>query len=206
MDLSPRGKWPGTLGVSAFIVPSPREEDHPHGDEAEAELDEAAASASLESSEGAYPEWQRRLADLVAERQQERVEKYIALGQEEGARLVVGGNGRPAGFDKGKLLFELKGHKLRGKWTLVKTKRGKNEWLLIKERDAYATTQTTEDYPHDSVLSGRTVEQVASVEHVPARHQIRDLVDVEPELVAPPLEPRFAPGVGGRSRTSGLER
>src|SRR5690349_23455404 len=27
-----------------------------------------------------------------------------------------------AGFDKGKLLFELRGHKLRGKWTAVKTK------------------------------------------------------------------------------------
>ena len=67
-----------------------------------------------------------------------------------------------AGFDKGKLLFELRGHKLRGRWTLVKTKRGKNEWLLIKERDAYATSKSTEDYPHDSVLSGRTVEQVAS--------------------------------------------
>ena len=41
------------------------------------------------------------IGPLVAERQQERVEKYIALGQEEGARVVVGGNGRPAGFDKG---------------------------------------------------------------------------------------------------------
>ena len=38
---------------------------------------------------------------LVAERQQERVEKYIVLGQEEGARVVVGGNGRPAGTEKG---------------------------------------------------------------------------------------------------------
>jgi aldehyde dehydrogenase (NAD+) len=38
---------------------------------------------------------------LVAERQQERVEKYIALGQEEGARVVVGGNGRPAGMERG---------------------------------------------------------------------------------------------------------
>jgi betaine-aldehyde dehydrogenase len=38
---------------------------------------------------------------LVAERQQERVEKYIALGQEEGATVVVGGNGRPTGLDKG---------------------------------------------------------------------------------------------------------
>jgi betaine-aldehyde dehydrogenase len=38
---------------------------------------------------------------LVAERQQERVEKYIALGQEEGAKVVVGGNGRPEGLEKG---------------------------------------------------------------------------------------------------------
>ena len=38
---------------------------------------------------------------LVAERQQERVEKYIALGQEEGARVVAGGNGRPEGTEKG---------------------------------------------------------------------------------------------------------
>ena len=38
---------------------------------------------------------------LVAQRQQERVEKYIALGQEEGARVVVGGNGMPAGIEKG---------------------------------------------------------------------------------------------------------
>jgi betaine-aldehyde dehydrogenase len=41
------------------------------------------------------------IGPLVAERQQERVDKYIALGQEEGARVVIGGNGRPAGFDKG---------------------------------------------------------------------------------------------------------
>ena len=38
---------------------------------------------------------------LVAKRQQERVEKYIALGQEEGAKVVVGGNGMPAGLEKG---------------------------------------------------------------------------------------------------------
>jgi aldehyde dehydrogenase (NAD+) len=38
---------------------------------------------------------------LVAKRQQERVEKYIAVGQEEGARVVVGGNGLPAGTERG---------------------------------------------------------------------------------------------------------
>src|SRR3546814_18347629 len=41
------------------------------------------------------------IGPLVAERQQERVDKYIALGQEEGARLVVGGNGRPDGMEQG---------------------------------------------------------------------------------------------------------
>jgi aldehyde dehydrogenase (NAD+) len=38
---------------------------------------------------------------LVAERQQERVEKYIAVGQEEGAKVTVGGNGRPSGLENG---------------------------------------------------------------------------------------------------------
>ena len=41
------------------------------------------------------------IGPLVAQRQQERVEKYIALGQEEGARVAIGGNGMPAGIDKG---------------------------------------------------------------------------------------------------------
>ena len=37
---------------------------------------------------------------LVAERQRDRVEGYIKIGQEEGAKIAVGG-GRPAGIDKG---------------------------------------------------------------------------------------------------------
>jgi len=41
------------------------------------------------------------IGPLVAQRQQERVEKYIAVGQEEGARVVVGGNGMPSGLDRG---------------------------------------------------------------------------------------------------------
>ena len=42
------------------------------------------------------------------------------------------------GLEKGKLLFELKGYKLRGRWTLVKIKKAEKEWLLIKERDEHA--------------------------------------------------------------------
>jgi aldehyde dehydrogenase (NAD+) len=41
------------------------------------------------------------IGPMVAQRQQERVEKYIALGQEEGAKLALGGNGMPDGLDRG---------------------------------------------------------------------------------------------------------
>jgi bifunctional non-homologous end joining protein LigD len=59
----------------------------------------------------------------------------------------------------GKLLFELRGLKLRGRWTLVKLKKGTNEWLLIKERDAYASSEAG-TVSEASVLSGLTVENL----------------------------------------------
>lgn len=44
---------------------------------------------------------QTDIGPMVSRRQQQRVEKYIALGQEEGARLIVGGNGTPEGVHRG---------------------------------------------------------------------------------------------------------
>ena len=41
-----------------------------------------------------------QIGPLVASRQRDRVEGYIAIGQEEGAKVAIGG-GRPAGADKG---------------------------------------------------------------------------------------------------------
>jgi len=63
------------------------------------------------------------------------------------------------GFEKGKLLFELKGYKLHGKWTLVKIKKSEKEWLLIKERDSWVK-KPGDVFPEESVLSGLTVEEV----------------------------------------------
>ena len=68
------------------------------------------------------------------------------------------------GRETGKLLFDLYGYKLRGRWTLVKTKRGPKDWLLIKERDSYVREGEAAVLPEDSVLSGLTVEQVGSGE------------------------------------------
>jgi bifunctional non-homologous end joining protein LigD len=69
------------------------------------------------------------------------------------------------GLEKGKLLFELKGYKLHGKWTLVKIKKSEKDWLLIKERDAWMTAPGEPDaFPEESVLSGLTVEEIKAGE------------------------------------------
>jgi bifunctional non-homologous end joining protein LigD len=67
------------------------------------------------------------------------------------------------GLEKGKLLFELKGYKLHGKWTLVKIKKSEKDWLLIKERDGFVK-QPGDQFPEESVLSGLTVEEVKAKE------------------------------------------
>jgi bifunctional non-homologous end joining protein LigD len=67
------------------------------------------------------------------------------------------------GFSKGKLLFELNGFKLHGRWTLVrmKSKDSRSEgkdWLFIKERDQWADEERI--YSDQSVLSGLTVAEL----------------------------------------------
>jgi bifunctional non-homologous end joining protein LigD len=69
------------------------------------------------------------------------------------------------GLEKGKLLFELKGYKLHGKWTLVKIKKSEKDWLLIKERDVYMKAPgEADEFSEESVLSGLTVEEIKSGE------------------------------------------
>jgi bifunctional non-homologous end joining protein LigD len=68
--------------------------------------------------------------------------------------------GQKHGMEHGKLLFDLKGYKLRGRWTIFKTKRGKNEWLLVKKPDGFADRDGSRKPGEESVFSGRTVEEV----------------------------------------------
>lgn len=84
--------------------------------------------------------------------------------------------GDPAeGLAKGTLKFDLRGYKLRGRWTLVKTKQAENSWLLIKEADAYADERGTAAYPDDSIGSGLTVEERA--DPGPVIQRIRGLLE-----------------------------
>ncbi len=66
------------------------------------------------------------------------------------------------GFEAGKLLFELYGHKLRGVFTLVRTKKGEGrEWLWIKKPDGGARIGEDERLDMASVRSGLSVEALA---------------------------------------------
>ncbi|HEY0479598.1 MAG TPA: non-homologous end-joining DNA ligase [Kofleriaceae bacterium] len=98
-------------------------------------------------------------------------EGVIPQGEYGGGTVVVWDRGtwEPEGdartsVTKGKLSFTLQGEKLRGRWHLVKTKSdGKAEnWLLFKGRDDAANDELDIVVAQPaSVLSGRTVEQIA---------------------------------------------
>jgi bifunctional non-homologous end joining protein LigD len=115
-----------------------------------------------------YDTADKRLAVLVEDHPMEYgdFEGLIPEGNYGAGAVIVWDRGRwepledpVAGLEKGKLLFDLHGVKLHGRWTLVKLKKGDKEWLLIKERDAYASSS---DHlpPEESVLSGLTVEDL----------------------------------------------
>jgi len=61
---------------------------------------------------------------------------------------------------KGELKFVLLGEKLSGSWTLVRT-RGERQWLLIKHRDAHASDEDLTVTRPRSVVSGRTMAEIA---------------------------------------------
>ncbi|MBT8130841.1 MAG: non-homologous end-joining DNA ligase, partial [Gammaproteobacteria bacterium] len=88
----------------------------------------------------------------------------------------------------GKLAFELQGYKLRGKWALIKTRRGKKDWLLIKELDQYISDQGTSEYPSDSILSGLTVEQLEAGSSV-APEIVTTLKGLKTPIAKPMPEP-----------------
>jgi bifunctional non-homologous end joining protein LigD len=109
-------------------------------------------------------------------------EGTIPKGQYGGGTVMVWDQGTwtphgdvDQGLKDGHLKFELHGKKLKGDWVLVrmhggagrwgKETLGKENWLLIKEKDKFARGSSddpiTEEAP-DSVASGRTMEEIAA--------------------------------------------
>src|SRR2546428_2919434 len=132
----------------------------------------------------------KRLAVLVEDHPLEYgdFEGIIPEGNYGAGAVIVWDRGRwvpledpQEGLKKGKLLFELRGYKLHGKWTLVKLKKGEKEWLLIKEKDGYVADDGA--LPPQSVLSGLTVEELKAG---------ADRAAPAPALLAPPQAPPHA--------------
>jgi bifunctional non-homologous end joining protein LigD len=99
-----------------------------------------------------------------------------------------------AGLAKGKLLFNLKGYKLKGRWTLVKIKKGEKEWLLIKERDRWLRTEGGTEFPEESVLSGLTVDDLKAgrTPDTMIREELERLKAPRRTVVARAVEPMLA--------------
>ena len=109
------------------------------------------------------------------------------------------------GFREGKLKFEMRGHKMHGRWTLVRMKgRGKGRedpWLLIKERDEFvrpATEFSVVDEMPDSVqaLADRpeptTSLSAAQPTPAPAARTDGPPEGAKPAALPPTLQPQLA--------------
>ncbi len=115
-------------------------------------------------------------------------EGVIPEGEYGAGEMIVWDLGRwialedpEAGLEAGKLLFELRGYKLRGVWTLVRLKKGESgrDWLLIRERRGGHPILQPAALPEASVLSGLTVEALREVAagHDPGEPLRRKLED-----------------------------
>lgn len=109
------------------------------------------------------------------------------------------------GFRDGNLKFELHGHKLHGRWVLVRMK-GKGEkqpaWLLIKEKDSYARSSAAysvvDELPASVKSLGPASRGATSTgeRHRPASHQGLP-VEAVPSALPQTLAPQLATLVAG---------
>ena len=63
---------------------------------------------------------------------------------------------------KGELKFSLDGQKLKGSWVLVRTR--DRQWLLMKHRDYYTTEEDVTEIAPASILTRRTLAEIAEDE------------------------------------------
>ena len=79
------------------------------------------------------------------------------------------------GLQKGKFSIFVRGRKLKGSWTLVRTKRAENEWLLIKHQDNFVDRARDITEEDRSVLSGLTTGDLTAG-RLPDRQGLRSLL------------------------------
>jgi bifunctional non-homologous end joining protein LigD len=86
-------------------------------------------------------------------------------------------------LEKGDLKFVLLGEKLLGSWVLVRT-RGTGQWLLIKHRDDYASQEDLMVSKPRSVVSGRSMAEIALAAGASPR-QLQQAAGTDPATPSP---------------------
>jgi bifunctional non-homologous end joining protein LigD len=115
----------------------------------------------------------RRLAMQVEDHPVDyaKFEGVIPEGEYGGGTVMVWDYGtyEPEGSDnvadalrRGELKFSLNGKKLQGSWVLVRTR--ERQWLLIKHRDYYTTDEEVTEVAPASILTRRTLAEIAEDE------------------------------------------
>jgi bifunctional non-homologous end joining protein LigD len=116
-------------------------------------------------------------------------EGIIPKGQYGGGTVMIWDEGDwepledfSKGLKKGILKFSLNGKRLKGNWSLIKIKdqelEKQNSWILIKEKDKYASEIEIEDFK-TSVKTGRTMEEIAENKEKKIKKNPFDKVDVQ---------------------------
>lgn len=90
----------------------------------------------------------------------------------------------------GKVSVTLRGHRMKGSWTLVKTKQTPDSWLAIKHKDDAATGVDLASAFDDSVLCGLTITDLQAGARLPQR-------DIDPLLAADLAGAKRAPFLEG---------
>ena len=95
-------------------------------------------------------------------------------------------------FNEGKISFELNGKKLKGHFTLVRTGR-ENQWLLIKANDKFARPDFDLTTKTNSVLSGKTNDDLENRVPRPderSGRQLKNISNIQKILDVPKMHPK----------------
>jgi bifunctional non-homologous end joining protein LigD len=134
-----------------------------------------------------------------------KFEGSIPKGQYGGGEVIIWDEGayKPEGhlgareqLARGELKFQLHGKKLRGSFVLVRLRKehSKNEWLLIKHRDSFADANWDAEKHSESVVTGRTLEDIATGRTAPGKRHPTDASEIPGAMKAPmPQMPKGVP-------------
>jgi bifunctional non-homologous end joining protein LigD len=174
----PRGAPPDRRENSALYVVQKHDATRLHYD-FRLELDGVLLSWAVTRGPSYDPK-QKRLAIRTEDHPLEygQFEGTIPKGHYGGGTVMLWDTGRwtplgdpHQGLETGKLVFELHGQRLRGRWALVRMrprpKDKKENWLLLKEKDAFANShEDLLEAETRSIVSGREMREISAAEPV----------------------------------------